>query len=477
VSGVNAKLASAWTRLGPSVLPFADAASEELPLGRLLRLSLFQVSVGMAAVLLTGTLNRVMIVELGLQAWLVSLMVALPLAFAPLRALIGFRSDVYRSALGWRRVPFIWMGNLLQFGGLAIMPFALILLSGDSQGPPIYGQAGAALAFLLVGAGMHTTQTAGLALATDLAPEDSRPRVVALLFVMLLVGMFCSALTFGWLLQDFSQLQLIRVIQGAAMVTMALNLLALWKQEKRDPQRHAADDIVPTFRQAWRRLAAENGSVRLLFAVALGSAGFTMQDVLLEPFGGQILGLSVSSTTVLTALLAGGTLVAFAVAARWLAAGMDPHRVAGYGALTGIFAFAVVTIVSALQSPAAFRVGVTLIGFGGGLFAVGTLSAAMALARRSDSGIALGAWGAVQATATGLAIAAGGALRDLFSNLAGSGALGAALAGPSTGYAIVYQVEILLLFATLIAIGPLARHAASDQGAAQTGFGLAEFPG
>jgi hypothetical protein len=33
--------------------------------GRLLRLSLFQVSVGMAIVLLNGTLNRVMIVELG----------------------------------------------------------------------------------------------------------------------------------------------------------------------------------------------------------------------------------------------------------------------------------------------------------------------------------------------------------------------------------------------------------------------------
>ena len=31
--------------------------------------------------------------------------------------------------------------------------------------------------------------TAGLALATDLAPADARPRVVALLYVMLLVGM------------------------------------------------------------------------------------------------------------------------------------------------------------------------------------------------------------------------------------------------------------------------------------------------
>jgi len=49
-------------------LPFADAATETLPIGRLLRLSLFQVSVGMALVLLNGTLNRVMIVELDVSA-------------------------------------------------------------------------------------------------------------------------------------------------------------------------------------------------------------------------------------------------------------------------------------------------------------------------------------------------------------------------------------------------------------------------
>ncbi|MEQ8514862.1 MAG: PucC family protein, partial [Chromatocurvus sp.] len=103
-------------------MPFADAVTEELPLKRLLRLSLFQVSVGMAFVLLNGTLNRVLVLELGQAAWLVSLMVSLPLLFAPLRALIGFRSDHHRSALGWRRVPYIWLGTLAQFGGLAIMP-------------------------------------------------------------------------------------------------------------------------------------------------------------------------------------------------------------------------------------------------------------------------------------------------------------------------------------------------------------------
>ncbi|MEY3632544.1 MAG: hypothetical protein RI937_742, partial [Pseudomonadota bacterium] len=82
-----------WTRVSPRFLPFADIASQELPLRRLLQLSLFQVSVGMCMALLIGTLNRVMIVELGVGAWLVALMVALPLLFAPFRALVGFKSD------------------------------------------------------------------------------------------------------------------------------------------------------------------------------------------------------------------------------------------------------------------------------------------------------------------------------------------------------------------------------------------------
>ena len=128
---INQTLARTWIALGPRYLPFADAATAELPLGRLLRLSLFQVSVGMAVVLLNGTLNRVMIVELEVPTWLVALMVSLPLVFAPFRALVGFRSDTHRSVLGWRRVPYIWLGTMLQFGGFAIMPFALLVLSGD----------------------------------------------------------------------------------------------------------------------------------------------------------------------------------------------------------------------------------------------------------------------------------------------------------------------------------------------------------
>jgi BCD family chlorophyll transporter-like MFS transporter len=460
------------------MLPFADAASADLPMPRLLRLALFQVSVGMALALLNGTLNRVMIVELNVPAWLVATMVALPLLFAPFRAFLGFRSDHHRSVLGWRRVPYIWMGTLLQYCGLAVMPFALMVLSGSGQvePPPWLGPGAAALAFLLVGAGLHATQTAGLALATDLAPAETRPRVVALLYVMLLLGMVGGSVVFGALLSGtYTHLRLIQVIQGAAVVTLVLNVIAMWQQEARDLSRTtAAATPPPRFAAAWRDFAAPPGTRRLLVALGLGTAAFSMQDVLLEPYGGQILGMPVGATSLLTALYAGGALIAFGLASRTLRRGADPLRVAARGALVGVVGFAAVVFADPLQSTMLFRAGTVLIGFGGGYFSVGTLLAAMSL-RDSDNGMALGAWGAVQATAAGLAIAGGAAACNALGALATSGALGPALVSPATGYLFVYHIEIALLFGALIALGPLVRVRRSTP--VGNGLGLAELPG
>ncbi len=245
MSNLGHRVTGFWFRQGARFLPFADAATPELPLSRLLRLSLFQVSVGMALVLLIGTLNRVMIVEYEVPASIVAIMISLPLFFAPFRAIIGFRSDTHKSVLGWKRVPFIWQGTLVQFGGLAIMPFAVLVLAGQGEAdhlPAWIGQIAAGISFLLVGAGLHTVQTVGLALATDLAPKDSQPKVVGLMYVMLLFGMIASALLFGYLLlhptwERLPPGQLIGVIQGSAVATLILNTIALWKQEVRRPAR------------------------------------------------------------------------------------------------------------------------------------------------------------------------------------------------------------------------------------------------
>ena len=478
--GLKPHIALSFTK---KLLPFSDAASTDLPLGQLLRLSLFQISVGMATVLLLGTLNRVMIVELGVPATIVALMVAIPVLIAPFRAALGFKSDNYRSAIGWKRTPFIWFGSLWQMGGLAIMPFALIVLSGEQTiGPMWAGEVLAGLAFLMTGIGLHMTQTAGLALASDRAPKDKKPRVVALLYVMFLVGMGLSALVIGYLLRDFSNLRLIRVVQGAALFGFIINLIAMWRQESVNPMsklERAAP--YPLFKEAWRDFIRVSNNGRLIMVVFIGTLAFNMQDVLLEPYGGQVLKLNVSETTLLTVAWAAGALIGLVIAAQRLNKGIDPSNLMNFGILVGFVAFTCVISASPILSVVLFFIGTFLIGLGAGLFSVSTLIAAMnlPLSGKSGRGLALGAWGAAQATGAGLAIAIGGATRDIVNAFALNDSLGASLNNEATGYLFVYHIELALLVVTLVILSPLIKSARNKEiksNQKSAGIRIADFP-
>jgi len=330
------------------------------------------------------------------------------------------------------------------------MPFGLLVLAGAGQSasaPAWVGLVGAAVAFLMVGAGLHTIQTAGLALANDLAAEESRPKVVGLMYVMLLVGMIVSSLAYGAYLSDFSPGALIQVIQASAVITLVLNVVAFWKQEPRSRLRRGKPAVEPSFAEAWRTLTVNSRTARTLVAIGMGTFAFNMEDILLEPYGGEVLNMSVSATTLLTATLCVGGLVGFAWASRVLGQGADPYRMSWAGVLLGIPAFMAVIASGYLDMQWLFSLGVLFIGLGGGLFSHGTLTSCMNLAPKEQSGLALGAWGAVQATAGGLAMALGGVSRDVV-NLMTDGVL---------GYVSVYGFEILMLILTAYVLYPLVR--------------------
>ncbi|MFK7939183.1 MAG: PucC family protein [Roseovarius sp.] len=443
--------------LGTKYLPFADVATQEVPLRQLLRLSLFQVTVGMALVMLVGTLNRVMIVELAVPATLVAVMLALPLLFAPFRTLIGYKSDVHVSALGLRRIPYIWRGTLCQFGGFAIMPFALLVLSGYGEAvdaPRWIGLGSAGLAFLLVGAGVHIVQTVGLALATDLVKQEDQPKVVGLMYVMLLLGMVVSALVVGTLLENYTPGRLIQVIQGCAVTTVVLNIIAVWKQETRSRER-AADmkrAVPQPFRDAWGQLMQTPGIMRLLVVICLGTFGFGMADVLLEPYGGQALGMSVADTTKLTALFAIGTLAGFGLASRLLSGETLPTNLALTGSAIGVPGFAMIIFASVGGGLLSFIIGTFMIGFGTGLFGHATLTATMRAAPANRIGLALGAWGAAQACAAGIGVALAGVVRDVVVGLQGATGNDA-----HTPYNVVFSIEVIALLAAVAVIWPMIR--------------------
>jgi BCD family chlorophyll transporter-like MFS transporter len=289
-----------------------------------------------------------------------------------------------------------------------------------------------------------------------------------------------SAIIVGWLLRDYDPILLVRVVQGCGLATLVLNVIALWKQEKVRPMTRAErEEPRPRFRDAWADFLSGGSAGRLLAVVVVGTLAFNMQDVLLEPYGGQILGLSVGATTLLTAAWALGALAGFVVAARWLKRGDDPYRMAARGVLAGIAAFSAVIFAAPLDSATIFYAGAFGIGWGGGIFGISTLTAAMTLPRTggAGAGLALGAWGAAQATAAGLAILIGGTLRDVVTHLVQAGHLGG-LSDPSVGYSFVYHIEIGLLFATLAVLGPLVKLGILNHKTkpGEGGLRLVEFP-
>jgi len=242
---------------------------------------------------------------------------------------------------------------------------------------------------------------------------------------------------------------LIQVIQGAAVMTLVLNVIALWKQEARRPAHlYPAEPQSKTFKESWDAFLEGNYATRRLIAVGLGTIAFSMEDILLEPYGGDILKLSVSQTTSLTAALAAGGLFGFAWASHILSKGADPFKMSSIGALVGIPAFLAVILSGNIGEPILFALGTLFIGFGAGLFGHGTLTATMNLAPEGQSGLALGAWGAVQASAAGLAITLGGIIRDVVATNTNSSLM---------GYSTVYAIEICMLMMTILTMLPLIK--------------------
>jgi BCD family chlorophyll transporter-like MFS transporter len=213
----------------------------------------------------------------------------------------------------------------------------------------------------------------------------------------------------------------------------------------------------PGFGEAWASYMRDGQAKRRLAVIGFGTMAFGLQDVLLEPYGGEILNLTVSATTYLTATLAAGSLIGFALASRLLSLGGDPFRMSAAGAVLGVFAFIAIIAAADGHWPMLFRAAVFCLGAGAGLFGHGTLTATMNAAPKEQAGLALGAWGAVQATAAGLGIGLGGIIRDVVVASPFAGVF-----GPASGYIAVYGLEVLLLAAALTAIYPLARRPKRD---------------
>jgi MFS transporter, BCD family, chlorophyll transporter len=422
---------------------------------RLLRLSLFQFGLGFSVVVFTGTLNRVLITEEDIPATVVGWLLSLSLFVAPIRVLLGERSDRKKQKFGYRRLPYVWIGSMMVFSGLSAAPFCLIFLSksseiGQGTTPFALGVLFSTIIFLVYAIGMHIAQTGYLALVTDVIPKRDRHNAVAFLWIALIVGQIVSALIIGWYLADYKPVKLIEVMQSSSLVFVILAVAAIWKQDVAGMFEGSEDTTVSRLRNV---LSTPRNKLFFLI-VFVGTFAITGQDVLLEPYGGQILGMSVNETTRLTAVLGGGMLLAMIFAARAHRRFATPLHMAVLACGVGVIGFGLIIGTSLHQSVPLFATGAGVIGVANGLFLISTLSIVMALAETDTAGLYVGLWGLVQTTATGIGTLIGGLTRDTAMRASQS---------LMTGYTTFYSVELVLTIVTAVLLIVMLRMRSTSQ--------------
>lgn len=415
---------------------------------QVLRLGLFQFGMGLSLAPLTGTLNRVLIDEARIPAAAVGFLIAIHYFVSPARALIGFRSDRDRAAGHWR-TPYVVLGAMLTYGGLATAPFSLILLSGQGMLAFWPAMIVCTLIFLAYGVGVNIVETIYLALVSDVTPPRERGRVLAVLWIMLVLGTVVSSFLVGWFLIEYNPLRLIRVMQGSAVIFIVFTFLSLWGLERlrTDGKVDAATDDIRVRLSLGEslRLLARQKMLRGLFVILfIATAAFATHDVLLEPYGGQVLDMSVAATTRLTAWWGMAMLTAIAFAGWLVWQGRSPVLPIILGCVVGALGFCVISYASDAALVGPFRAGVWLIGMGRGLFIVGSLAVIMMITDRGHAGLFLGLWGVSQALAQGVGTIGGGLARDFAQHFTGNVVL---------GYTSVYGASLVGL---LLALGLLA---------------------
>jgi BCD family chlorophyll transporter-like MFS transporter len=410
----------------------------------IVRLGLVQAALGAIVVMTTSTLNRVMVVELGLPALLPGLLVGLHYAVQATRPRMGWGSDV-----GGRRTPWIVGGMAVLAAGGTLSALAVAWMHTHREA----GLALAVLGFLMIGLGVSACGTSLLVLLAKRVPQARRAAAATTVWVMMIAGFAITAGVAGGLLDPYSPARLVTVTASVSVLALVITLLAVWRLE--GAPLAAADAAAqtdaprPAFREALREVWSETTARRFTVFVFISMLAYSAQDLILEPFAGAIHGFTPGESTRLAGVQHGGVLLGMLLVA---AAGTVARRpgLAWLGSLRGwtlggciasaiaLAGLAVAGVVGAGGGAWPLRENVFLLGVANGAFSIGAIGSMMQLAsqgRASREGVRMGLWGAAQGIAFGLGGLAGTAASDLARWL---------IAQPGVAYACVFAFEAAL---------------------------------
>ncbi len=414
------------------------------PLGWLgiVRLGLVQTALGAIVLIVTSTMNRVMVVELALPAFVPGLLVALHYAVQLLRPRFGHGSD-----RGARRTPWVIGGMaVLALGGLT----AGLATAWMATNLPA-GIALAVLGFTLVGLGVGASGTALLLLLSQRVAAERRPAAAMIVWLMMLAGFASTAVLIGKVLDPFSAERLVMVTAGLALGALLLSVLAVRDVEgpltapSTVSGRQEAD-----FRTALTYVWGEPSTRRFTMFVFAAMFAYSAQELVLEPFAGNVFASTPGQSARVAGLLHGGVFSGMLLAAiigslsRGRPWGAMRHWATG-GCTGSALAMLAMALASLAGPPWPLRPTVFLLGMADGAFVTAAISSMMSLSgqgRLSSSGVRMGLWGAAQAFGFALGGLAGSLASDIARSMLGHPAL--AYAAVFTGEAALFVVAAWL---------------------------------
>ena len=418
----------------------------------------------------TTVLNRLMVVEYGLIAAIPAGLVAWHYVIQLGRPLWGHGSDK-----GGNRTLWIVGGIAVLAAGTLMATKATLMMASATAG--VFALA--VLAYAVIGVGVGAAGTSALALlASSVAPER-RAAAAALTWIMMIAGIVVSAFTVGALIEPFTPQVLMQVATGLAVVTIGLAFLATFRLERGHHvfEETAKRDETPNFGEAIREIFAEPAARRFTIFIFVSMMAYNMQDLILEPFAGQLFAMAPGETTQLGGMLNAGSLIGMIVAgvggSAFQARMPTDLRVWIVGGCLGSALGLAGLVVAAMVGPGwPLVANVFFLGFCNGVFSVAAIGAMMGLAgagEKTREGIRMGVWGASQAIAFGFAGLLGAAGRDV--SLALLGDLG-------RSYQIVFAVEgLLFVLAAILALKvagsrlPQTSHALGSGGSSDSSTG------
>jgi BCD family chlorophyll transporter-like MFS transporter len=400
--------------------------------GGVARLGIAQASIGAVVVLMTATLNRIMVVELGLPASVPGALVALHFVVQlALRPKMGHGSD----QSGKRAVWIAGGVAVLAAGGVAASAATALMATQRAA-----GITAAAISFVVVGVGVSAAGTPLLALLGERVEPETRARAAATVWLMMIAGFIVTTVIVGGLLDPFSYERLVQVAAGVgATAVLATGLAVRGLDAPRAAQRALAAVAAPRhgerFAAALREVWADAEARRFALFVFTAMLAYSAQDLILEPFAGAIFGLTPGESTRISGLHQSGSLLGMLLTAVLASRVGSLRRWATGGCLASAAALVTLAATPAAGSIPVLMTTLLALGVANGAFAIGAIGSMMGLAgARADgrAGLRMGVFGAAQAVAYGL----GG-----FAGAAGSDVARTVLGSPGAGYGAVFVAE------------------------------------